>query len=571
MRQPNIIFVLTDDQGYGDLGCTGNPVVKTPAIDAFASESIRFTNYHVGPTCAPTRSGIMTGHYANSTGVWHTVGGRSLLRGNETTIADVFAQNGYRTGLFGKWHLGDNYPYRPQDRGFQETVTHGGGGISQTPDFWGNDYFNDTYLVNGVPEKFEGYCTDVWFREAIRFIDKNRAKPFLCFITPNAPHTPWNVDPKYSSPYRGKVSDDRADFYGMITNIDENFALLRTKLRELDIEDNTILIFSTDNGTACADKDMYTAGLRGVKGSEYDGGHRVPFFIRWADGGLVAPRDIDTLVANIDFMPTFMELCGIDSGNYAHLGLHGTSFRTLLTDEHPAWSERVIVTDSQRLVQPVKWKQSAVMTDRWRLINGSELYDIIADRGQTNDVAAAHPDVVAKLRREYDAWWDIVSKQFDDEIPIPVGNDDRSVNLTCHDWRTETGHIAYHQGMIRRGEGSTGYFEIDVLREGTYIIELRRWPKEDGHGITKANTDADYRKDAIAERWREYYTGGKALAFRYASLTVCGRTRTAEIPENASSAVFTVTLPQGRTHLDARFIASESLVRGAYYVSVIRV
>lgn len=205
--------------------------------------------FHVGPTCAPTRASLMTGHYANSTGVWHTIGGRSLLRKNEWTLASAYKENGYRTAIFGKWHLGDSYPYRPQDRGFETTIVHGGGGISQVPDYWGNDYFDDSYYVNGEPRKFEGYCTDVFFDQALQYIEANKEQPFFCYISTNAPHAPFNVEEKYFNLYKDQVPDTRARFYGMITNIDENFGRLREKLIELELEKNTIVIFMTDNGT----------------------------------------------------------------------------------------------------------------------------------------------------------------------------------------------------------------------------------------------------------------------------------------------------------------------------------
>ena len=192
-QRPNIIFVLTDDQGYGDLGCHGNPIIKTPAIDAFHARAARLTQFHSGTTCAPTRAGLLTGLNCNSAGVWHTIGGASLLRHDARTLPEILREHGYRTGLFGKWHLGDDYPYRPQDRGFEQTVYHRGGGLTQVSDFWGNDYFNDTYLVNGKPKAFEGYCTDVFFGVALKFIETHKAEPFCCFITPNAPHVPLNV------------------------------------------------------------------------------------------------------------------------------------------------------------------------------------------------------------------------------------------------------------------------------------------------------------------------------------------------------------------------------------------
>ena len=192
-RKPNVILVITDDQGYGDLACHGNPIIKTPNLDLLHSQSTRLTNFHVSPTCAPTRAALMTGRYCNRTGVWHTIMGRSLLRKDETKMVDSFSDNGYQTAIFGKWHLGDNYPFRPADRGFGEALVHGGGGVGQAPDYWDNDYFDDTYFHNGKPKKFKGYCTDIWFDAAINFIEKNKEKPFFCYLSTNAPHSPYNV------------------------------------------------------------------------------------------------------------------------------------------------------------------------------------------------------------------------------------------------------------------------------------------------------------------------------------------------------------------------------------------
>ena len=227
-KRPNVVFILTDDQGYGDLGCHGNEVINTPNIDRIHGDGIRFTDYHVGTTCAPTRSGLLTGHYCNSAGVWHTIGGRSLLREDEWTLADALNEAGYHTGHFGKWHLGDSQPFRPHERGFDRSVYHAGGKIGDTGDPWGNDYFDDTFFVNGVPEKFDGYCTDVFFREGIRFIEEHAAEPFFCYIATNAPHGPLNIEDSYVEPYRADTPhENRARFYGMITNIDENIGTSR--------------------------------------------------------------------------------------------------------------------------------------------------------------------------------------------------------------------------------------------------------------------------------------------------------------------------------------------------------
>ncbi len=283
-EKPNVIIVITDDQGMGDLACMGNPIIKTPTLDDFHNESVRFTNFHVSSKCAPTRGSLMSGRHANRLNVYNTLTGRCLLFEDEVILPQIFAQNGYITGMFGKWHLGDNYPFRPEDRGFQEVVRHGGGGVTQAPDFWGNDYFDDTYWHNGHPEQYEGYCTDVFFSEALRFIEENKDRPFFCYISTNAPHGPHNLPGQYYDIYREMNVDGLTEgvkrFYGMITNIDDNFNTLRKKLDGLNLSENTILIFMTDNGTA-AGHQVYNAGMRGRKGSEYEGGHRVPFYIYW--------------------------------------------------------------------------------------------------------------------------------------------------------------------------------------------------------------------------------------------------------------------------------------------------
>ena len=578
MRQPNVVFVLTDDQGYGDLGCTGNPWLKTPHIDQFYRDSTRFTNFHVGPTCAPTRSTLMTGHYANSTGVWHTIGGRSLLRANEVTIASAFKKGGYKTGLFGKWHLGDNAPYRPQDRGFDEVITHGGGGVSQAPDFWGNDYFDDTYMVNGAYKKFEGYCTDVWFREGMDFIKRNKDKPFFCYIPTNAPHSPYNIMKEYWKPYKDKLdlydAHFRERFYGMITNLDDNFGLLIKTLQQLALEDNTILIFMTDNGSSCGahfdDKgklvDGWNAGLRGTKNSEYDGGHRVPFFMRWPEGGLDSGRDINRLTASIDFMPTLLDLCAINHD----LNFHGKSLIPLIKEDCD-WPDRTVVTDSQRLTQPLKWRKSAVMTDQWRLVNGKELYDINKDRAQLNDVSDDYPDTVYKLRDEYERWWDLVNPGFDEEIPIALGLDSHPVRLSSHDWRGDGDHVVWNQSQIRQGRITNSYLEVDVKTAGTYEVKLCRWPVEgNGRKICEGidGDDIVWNKDGVDKRQHHFYTGGKALNIVEASLSIGGIQCQAEVNDHDWSVTFRINLNKGPDHLQTFFRLADGRELGAYYTYV---
>jgi arylsulfatase A-like enzyme len=381
-RRPNVILIMTDDQGYGDLACHGNPILQTPNLDKLHRQSTRLTNFHVDPTCSPTRSALLTGRYSSRTGVWHTVMGRSLLRRDETTLANIFAAQGYRTGIFGKWHLGDNFPFRPQERGFHEALTFGGGAISNTPDFWGNNYFDDTLRRNNKLEKFAGYCTDVFFAAAQRFIEENRDRPFFAYIPTNAPHQPYNVAAKYSKPYADRgVPSPRAEFYGMIANIDENVGRLLERVRALGLEDDTIVIFMTDNGTAAGYNENtragFNAGMRGFKGSEYDGGHRVPCFLRWP-GRLRAGADVGAVTAHIDIVPTLLDLCGLQKP--ADIAFDGVSLRSLLAAKQP-WPSRTLLVHSQRIDHPEPWRKCAVMTDRWRLVNGKELYDMTTDPG----------------------------------------------------------------------------------------------------------------------------------------------------------------------------------------------
>jgi arylsulfatase B len=233
-QRPNVVIVITDDQGYGDLGCTGNPIIQTPAIDRLANESVWLTDYHVAPTCSPTRAALMSGHWTNRTGAWHTIMGRSMLREDEGTLGQFFKGAGYETGMFGKWHLGDNFPYRPEDRGFNEVYRHGGGGVGQTPDVWDNSYFDGGYFHNGKIVPAEGFCTDVFFEQANRFISESakNGKPFLAYISTNAPHGPFHCPQKYMDLYKGQSPTIQA-FYGMITNIDENVGKTRKLLKDL--------------------------------------------------------------------------------------------------------------------------------------------------------------------------------------------------------------------------------------------------------------------------------------------------------------------------------------------------
>ena len=580
-RRPNVLFILTDDQGYGDLSCHGNPILKTPNIDTLHSESVRFTDFHVGTTCAPTRAGLLTGHHSNSAGVWHTIGGRSLLRENEWTLANALNEAGYRTGHFGKWHLGDSSPFLPYERGFDTSIYHAGGGIGNTADAWGNDYFDDTYFVNGVPEQFEGYCTDVFFREAEKFIAVDSEQPFLCHIATNAPHGPLNIEPRYSEPYLAPTGDDsRARFFGMIANIDENLGRLRSRLEELGLTENTILVFMTDNGTASGvdiDEDHHPlpgpggfgAGMRGRKSSPYEGGHRVPFFLYFPLGDLPAGKDVSELTSYVDFMPTIMALCGVDIPEGRNF--HGENLESVIRGQSdPPWAGRTVVCDTQRIARPMKWQLSSTMREKWRLVNGTELYDLTVDPGQRSDVSTAYPGIVESMRQGYEAWWDLVSPQFDADIPIAVGTDDKTVRLTTHDVRNEQCNCAWNQGQVRTGYIVSGYWEVDVKQSGNYEIEFRRWPTEAGHAVAAGieGDDVEWRPEYIQERDWKMYTGGVALSIRWAQLRLGGRTHYAEVDPESIGSLFSVNLDKGIDHLYASFHDKRMRTIAPYYIYV---
>ena len=565
--RPNVLLVITDDQGYGDLACHGNPVIKTPSLDALHARSVRFTNFHVSPTCAPTRSALLTGRYSNATGAWHTIMGRSLLAHDEVTLASQFTAAGYRTGIFGKWHLGDNYPCRPIDRGFAEAVVCGGGVVWQAPDHFGNDYQDDTYFHNGKPQRYQGFCTDVFFGEATRFIDdaQSRREPFFCYVATNAPHGPMWARESDEAPYRGKLREP--GFYGMIANFDANLGRLLAHLRERDLERDTLVIYLTDNGTASGAQ-VFNAGMRGQKGSPYEGGHRVPLFVHWPGGGLTGPRDIGELTAHIDLFPTLTELCTLPERPKSALALHGRSLMPLLRQEKAAWPERSLVVDSQRLENLVKWKHAAVMTQRWRLVNPTadgklsalELYDMTADPGQRRNVAAEQPDVVARLTQSYDEWWRLASARNNDVVRIVIGHPrENPSRLTCHDWHGTEG--AWNQRAIRNGVAANGDWAVEVDRAGRYRIELRRWPKEVGLAIDAAFKDAEPNREEVP---------GKAIAVARARLAVGPVDKTIEVKAGDVAAVFTVSLPAGPASLRTWFYgpADGALERGAYFVYV---
>ncbi|WP_372776074.1 arylsulfatase [Mangrovibacterium sp.] len=564
-EKPNIIIVITDDQGMGDLACLGNPYIKTPNIDQFYGESVRFTNYHVSTTCAPTRSSIMTGRHTNRLNMFHTITGRSLLFEDEVILPQVLAQNGYTNGMFGKWHLGDNYPFRPEDRGFHEVVQHGGGGITQGPDYWGNDYFDDTYWHNGKTEKYKGYCTDVFFSEALKFIETNKDQPFFCYISTNAPHGPLNLPKEYFDKYKNNknLPEQVQRFYGMITNIDDNFKALEEKLAALQLTDNTILIFTTDNGTANGEQ-TYNAGLRGHKGSEYEGGHRVPLFIRWPNGKLTGGKDIDKLVAHYDLLPTFVDLLGLNFNPVKPLD--GISLKPLLYPSEQKWANRILYMDTQRLQNLVKYKNYTVMDDNWRLVNGTELYDMRVDRSQTKNVINEHPVEAEKLATGYEKWWQsIIDEGVDQRFAyIKVGSPHENPSrISAHDMMTgKFGHV-WHQYGAATASQATGRWKIEFVQDGEYKISLCRFPRESGLEI-----NATFPEQEPQIELERVFPASVKSDFAKAYIYVADLAKTANIEAGAKEVSFTAKISSGKYDMEAQLIDNDGRVYPAYYVYI---
>jgi arylsulfatase len=434
--RPNIILVMPDDLGYGDYACLGNPITHTPSVDAFKKESLLFTQFHVSPTCSPTRAALMSGRHEFKNGVTHTTFERERMSLKTVTLAQVLKDAGYATGIFGKWHLGDEESYRPENRGFDEVYSFGGGGIGQTypgscGDAPGNSNINPALWHNGKWEKTTGYCTDLFFAQAMKWMDAMRAtgKPFFAYIPLNSSHEPRIVPKPYYEQYLGKpgVSEALAKFYGMNENIDTNFGKLLKQLKDWGIENNTVVIFiGTDNGgqpDACR---LFNAGMRGSKGSPYQGGTRSPCFFRWPAGGIPAGAECDALTAHIDIFPTLAEIAGSKLSPEVQKQIEGISMVPLLRNPQAEWPDRFLLHHAGRWAngkaEQSKYRNCAIQNARFTLVNNTELYDLKNDPGEKTNVIAEHPDVVSNLRKAYDQWWS-------DTLPLMVNEDAVGPNI----------------------------------------------------------------------------------------------------------------------------------------------
>ena len=459
-RKPNVIVVLTDDQGYGDLSIHGNPVLRTPNIDSIGREGVRFANFHVSPVCAPTRASLMTGRWNYRTGVVDTYLGRAMMRPGEVTLAECLRGAGYRTGIFGKWHLGDNAPLRPTEQGFETSVIHRGGGLAQPSSPPGTGYFDPPLERNNRPFNGKGYCTDIFFDEAMAFMDRHRAEPFFAYVSTNAPHTPLEIGDEWAAAYRGKgLGETTEKIYGMVANVDHNMGRLFAHLRRLGLERDTLLVFFTDNGPQ---QRRFNAGLRGLKGSVYQGGIQVPCFMRWP-GRIEGGRAVEPIAAHVDLMPTILEACGVEAPKDRKLD--GKSLLGLAEGKATTAPDRALFLQWHRGDAPEPFRAAAVRTQRWKLVDGKELYSLDVDPGEQTEISRFWPERVASMRRMYEAWFEDVGRDGYEPPRIWVGSElENPTLLTRQDWRGP---------KASWDAGGLGYYETDVRRAGLYRATLR--------------------------------------------------------------------------------------------------
>lgn len=496
-QRPNVIVIMSDDQGGGDYGFQGNPLIETPSLDTMFKNGGCLTNFYVSPVCAPTRASLMTGRYNYRTRCIDTYIGRAMMDADEKTLAEYLRDAGYRTGIYGKWHLGDNYPLRANDQGFQDSLVHRGGGIGQPSDPIGAEgkYTDPTLIKNGIEAPMEGYCTDIYFDAAMQFIDQsvNAKKNFFTYIATNAPHGPFHDVPidlyekyrkidfspilinKLNKNRLEKENDKLARIAAMITNIDANVGRLFERLESLGVLDNTIVIYLNDNGPNSM---RFVGNMRGMKSHVDDGGIRSPLLFHWPAKVKSGHRS-NLMCAHIDVLPTLLDACSVESSN-TH-PVDGRSFLPLLMNDPVEWPNRSLVFQTHRGDKPQLYHHFALHNGPWKLVHPSgfgkekidgevklELYNLKQDPQQKNNLAADKPEVFARLKANYESWFeDVGSTRPDNYAPprIIIGTDfEPQTVLTRQDWR-------HTQGKPWAGN-SNGSWLLEAEKPMSYEIEI---------------------------------------------------------------------------------------------------
>jgi arylsulfatase A-like enzyme len=448
-KQPNILFILTDDQGYGDLARHGHPLLKTPNLDRLYDQSVRFDNFYVSASCAPTRAGLMTGMHEFRNGLTHTVPPRERVWRDATMLPQLLKEAGYVTGIVGKWHLGDGPGYAPKFRGFDHFAYAAGGG---------NSHFNPDMVRDGVREKATGFRTDLFFDEGMKFIDQYKDRPFFYMVSTHSPHTPLAAPEEFIAPYRDQVDEKTATYLGMVANIDTNVGRILKHLDELGLTEKTIVVFMNDNG-ATMGAELYNAGMRGVKCTAWQGGVRAMSFWRWP--GRWQPHTVSNMTAHLDFLPTLCDLAGVEIPASVSGQLEGFSLRPLLESEKKiAWhDDRMLFHHTGRwpsgMAAEHKYSRASVMQGDYLLVRSGPcedpeckkyisecnnfrsvlaggiasytttpesaqfhwgvtppgrwaLFNLREDPRCERDLWAGKPELVETLSAAYEAWWDSV-------------------------------------------------------------------------------------------------------------------------------------------------------------------
>jgi arylsulfatase A-like enzyme len=570
--RPNVVIVVMDDMGYGDLSCLGSPHIRTPNLDKLYAEGVRLTDFHVAPMCSPTRGQLMTGRDAMRNGSTVVASSRMMVRAEVPMMPAIFAAAGYATGQFGKWHLGENYPYRPQDRGFQTVLWFPLQEISSLPDYWGNDYFDPVLRrQDGRNEKVAGYCTDIFFDEAMGWMRRQHQgkKPFLCYLPLNVCHGPqWaprDLREKIGEQFP-RLSALQVGYLAMLANADTNFGKLESFLRETGLRDNTIVVFFSDNG-GYALIGLYNAGMRGGKSRMTEGGHRLPCFIRWPAGGIGGGRDLAGLTEVQDLLPTLLELCGVQPA--PRTKFDGLSLAQALRDGALVPSRTLVV----QYGEPQPFRMTCVMRGRWRLLSdikgaaegGLELYNLAADPLQKTNLITREPARAAELRAAYDSWWRETEPFTQQRAFISLGHAAQpEVTLDCAEWR-ETA-MSSVEGL-RKGADRRGVWDVEVTRAGLYEIALYRWPRESGLALADPAPAWTPRDTATPEHAGS--PAGVALPVSGAHFRVGDATNSRKVMPSDQAAVFRLPLKPGRTQLEGWFDDSKgNRLCPAFFVSV---
>jgi arylsulfatase A-like enzyme len=512
-RKPNVILTVVDDQALGDLSCMGNSVLNTPNIDLLSEKGVAFPNHYGCPLCSPARASLLTGRYNYRTGVVDTSTGLSMMRPDEMNLAEVLGDNGYRTFISSKWHLGDNYPLRPIDHGFHESLIAKDAivaGIANPPN---NTLFNPTLYHNERPERTEGYITDIAFSAALEFIETNRDQPYFVYLPTNVVHKPLQVAPRYSEPFRANGLDNyTATLYGEMINLDENVGRLHAKLAELGQTEHTIILYTVDNGPIGErgptqgpnGAHRYNLGLRGGKGMVWEGGIKLPLFIMWPSH-LSPGKKCEQIASHIDVFPTVLEMCGVAIPRDRHLD--GRSLLPLMEGSVADWPDRTLFFQQSRPDraarrygdEPRLFINCAAREQKYKAVMTSEepgetyfqpvdfkntrLYDIESDPGETMDISHSHPDIVRKLRDRYERWFADVSKGINPAVRNIIGSTHQNpVVLTSQDMRGVRSALAPHELATAKRQAENGkplgfgYWAIEVQRKARYRVRMQLTP-----------------------------------------------------------------------------------------------